>query len=82
MKLFSATQMSWSEPLFFLVRLRERRGWTRRGLLLLVIFLVMFLAIHFTAQPAAGARLYTRREPGRGPRAGLRFWTSAISSAR
>lgn len=51
MKLFSSTQMSWNEPYFFIIRLRERWGWTRRGILLLVITVVMFLAMHFTRNP-------------------------------
>ena len=54
MKLFSSTQMSWNEPYFFVVRLRERWGWTRRGVLALVIAAVMFLAICFTRNPRFG----------------------------
>lgn len=54
MKLFSATQMSWNEPYFFLIKLREPWGWGRRAILGLVIFLVMFLAIHFTGRQRMG----------------------------
>jgi hypothetical protein len=55
MKFFSSTQMTWNEPMFFVVRLRERWGWMRRGLLALGIVLLMFLAIFFTRnQPGIG----------------------------
>lgn len=47
MKLFSSTQISWSEPWFFLVRIREAWEWRRRLLLAIGISLVMFVAIFF-----------------------------------
>jgi hypothetical protein len=47
MKLFSSTQISWNEPWFFLIRIREAWGWRRRLLLAIGISAVMFLAIYF-----------------------------------
>lgn len=47
MKLFSSTQISWNEPLFFLMRIREGWSWRRRLFLALGISAVMFLAIFF-----------------------------------
>lgn len=47
MALLSSTQISWSEPWFFLIRIREAWGWRRRLLLALGLSLVMFLAIYF-----------------------------------
>jgi hypothetical protein len=55
MKLISATQMAWSEPYFFLIRLREPWGWRRRGLIGMAVATVMFLAIQFTGQGRLGA---------------------------
>jgi len=46
-KLLSSTQISWNEPLFFLIRIREAWGWRRRLLIALGISVVMFLAIFF-----------------------------------
>src|SRR5262245_41825551 len=54
MKLFTSTLMSWNEPLFFVIRLRERAGWIRRALLALGIVAVMFLAIYFSRKPQIG----------------------------
>lgn len=53
MKMFSSTQISWSEPWFFLLRIREPWGWRRCLLLALGISILMFLAIYFFA-PARG----------------------------
>lgn len=47
MKLFSSTQISWSEPWFFLLRIREARQWRGRLLLAIGISVVMFLAMYF-----------------------------------
>ncbi|MHC4400586.1 MAG: hypothetical protein ACYTG0_12995 [Planctomycetota bacterium] len=47
MKLFSSTQISWNEPWFFLIRIREAWGRRRRLLLAIGISVVMFLAIYF-----------------------------------
>lgn len=47
MKFFSSTQISWSEPWFFLQRIRERSGWLKRLALALVIAGIMFAAMHF-----------------------------------
>ena len=49
MKMFSSTQISWSEPWFFLLRIREPWGWRRCLLLALGISVLMFLAIFFFA---------------------------------
>jgi hypothetical protein len=46
-KLISSTQISWNEPWFFLIRIREAWGWRRRLLLAIGISVVMFLAIYF-----------------------------------
>lgn len=54
MKLISSTQIAWSEPYFFLIRLREPWGWRRRGLVGLAVAMVMFLAIQFTCQGRLG----------------------------
>jgi hypothetical protein len=51
MKLFSSTQMSWHEPYFFVVRLRERWGWIRRGILALIVSGVMFVVASFARNP-------------------------------
>lgn len=53
MKMFASTQISWSEPWFFLQRIREPRGWRRFFLLAIGITVLMFLAIYFFA-PARG----------------------------
>lgn len=45
MKLFSSTQISWTEPWFFLIRIREAAGWRRRALLAIGVSLVMFLVM-------------------------------------
>lgn len=50
MKLFASTQISWSEPWFFLLRIREPGGWLRRGLLALAIAVVMFVAMYYFGQ--------------------------------
>ena len=47
MKLFSSTQISWNEPWFFLIRIREAWGWRRRILLAVVISALMFVATNF-----------------------------------
>jgi hypothetical protein len=47
MKLFSLPQISWSEPWFFVIRVREAWEWRRRLLLAIGISLVMFLAMYF-----------------------------------
>jgi hypothetical protein len=67
MKLISATQISWSEPYFFLIRLRDANSWRMRGLLALAIAVVMFLVMHFNGQ----ARLGTVRAIGVSLAAGL-----------
>src|SRR5262245_27053539 len=54
MKLFSSTLLSWNEPWFFVIRLRERRGWINRALLALGIAALMFLAIYLTRKPQIG----------------------------
>jgi hypothetical protein len=54
MKLFSSTQMSWHEPYFFVVRLREPWGWARRGILALFIAGLMFAAVYFIRNPQMG----------------------------
>src|SRR5262245_49725154 len=51
MKLFSSTQMSWHEPYFFVVRLREPWGWVRRGLLALIVSGLMFAVATFARNP-------------------------------
>jgi hypothetical protein len=51
--IFSSTQISWSEPWFFLLRIRERPGWIKRLILALVIALVMFVAMFFGGRHAA-----------------------------
>jgi hypothetical protein len=48
MKLFSSTQISWNEPWFFLVRIRDKSGWRMRILLALGIAIAMFIASHFS----------------------------------
>lgn len=50
MGLFSSTQMSWSEPYFFLIRLREAWGWRNRVLLGLAVAALLFLAILLTGR--------------------------------
>lgn len=46
MKLFSSTQISWSEPWFFLVRIRERPSWTWRIILGFVLSLALFVGMY------------------------------------
>ncbi len=60
MKLFASTQISWSEPWFFLLRIREPGGWLRRGLLALAIAVVMFAVMYyFGQQPSVPMMLLT-----------------------
>lgn len=47
MKLFSSTQISWSEPWFFLISIREVWGWRRRILLAIAIAALMFVGTYF-----------------------------------
>ncbi|MBT4867386.1 MAG: hypothetical protein HON53_19965 [Planctomycetaceae bacterium] len=54
MKLFSSTQISWAEPWFFLIRIREAWGWRRRILLAIGISIVMFLGIYFLGNQIGG----------------------------
>ncbi len=37
MKLLAKTEMTWNEPWFFVIRLRNRKGWILRGLGVLFI---------------------------------------------
>jgi hypothetical protein len=48
------TLLTWQEPFLFAARTRDRRGWTWRGVLALVIFIGMMLA--FAAERNWGAR--------------------------
>lgn len=47
MKLFSSTQISWNEPWFFLLRIREGWGWGWRVLLAVALSTILFLALYF-----------------------------------
>jgi hypothetical protein len=49
MKLFSSTQISWNEPWFFPIRIRDAREWRIRLLLAIVVSIVIFLALFFFA---------------------------------
>ncbi|HVJ67690.1 MAG TPA: hypothetical protein VM510_06895 [Caulifigura sp.] len=53
MAIFSSTQMSWSEPWFFLLRIRERPSWIKRFVAGLVVSVAMFAAMFFSARHAA-----------------------------
>lgn len=47
MAFFGTTQLKWSEPWFFVIRLREAQGWVRRGLLALGLAVVVLIIIYF-----------------------------------
>lgn len=47
MKLISPTQIAWSEPWFFLLRIRETRRWWQRLILALAVSALMFAVMHF-----------------------------------
>lgn len=47
MGLFESAKISWSEPLFFLIRIREKAGWRNRILLSLGAGVLIFLAMFF-----------------------------------
>jgi hypothetical protein len=47
MKLFSTTHISWNEPTFFLLRIREAWAWRIRLLLALALSVVVFGAMYF-----------------------------------
>ncbi|HIE96553.1 MAG: hypothetical protein ABGZ23_08150 [Fuerstiella sp.] len=47
MALFSSTQISWSEPWFFLIRIRTAVGWMPRVATAFVVVAVMFLSTYF-----------------------------------
>lgn len=47
MKLFSKTHISWSEPWFFVLRLRNRKGWIKRVVAALGIATILFVAMQF-----------------------------------
>jgi hypothetical protein len=49
----TSTQINWSEPWLFLIRIRERPAWIKRIGLALALSLVMFLAIYFGGRHAA-----------------------------
>jgi hypothetical protein len=49
---FFSSQINWSEPWFFLVRIRERPGWIKRGAVALGLSIAMFLAIYFGGRHA------------------------------
>jgi len=46
------TEMSWSEPYFFLLRIREGKSWLKRGLLVLGIAALMFGATQINQKQA------------------------------
>lgn len=48
MKLLSSTQISWNEPWFFLIRIREASGWRFRIFIAVGIAVAMFIASHFS----------------------------------
>jgi len=47
MKLFSSTLISWSEPWFFLLRIRESRTWLMQLLLALTVGAILFSTLFF-----------------------------------
>ncbi|MDB4637705.1 MAG: hypothetical protein P8M30_11425 [Planctomycetaceae bacterium] len=56
MRLFDKTILSWSEPLFFLIRIRESWGWRNRILIALGATLLIFLGM-FLLQPGQRTHL-------------------------
>lgn len=48
MALFNKTEIGWSEPLFFLIRIREGWGWRNRILIALGSAILIFLAMFLT----------------------------------
>jgi hypothetical protein len=52
MKLFAKTEISWNEPLLFVLRLRRRKPWIVRGLIALGIAAILFAAMYFSRRPA------------------------------
>ena len=45
--MIDATPMKWQEPWFFSMRMRDRRGWRRKGWLVLAIFAAMMIGWYF-----------------------------------
>jgi len=62
MKTSATPRLSWAEPTLFAARVRDRRGWTYRGLLALIIFAGMMAA--FAAQKPGRGRAPGFSTPG------------------
>lgn len=50
-------QLRWQEPWFFSARMRDRRGWRRKGLLTAGVFVVMMVGWYLDQHYGKGLRI-------------------------
>ena len=50
-------QLRWREPWWFALRMRDRRGWQRKGWLIIAVFVAMMLGWYLDQRYGKGLRL-------------------------